>query len=164
MLILIPLLIVIGGYIGSRLHVPLSGMHPTVRLSEQIWRENENLTNETTLESRTFREMRQPTAQLYNEALAVRGNFYIGAWLFGGFFGLVLGIKLLMLSVGKRQRDFEPHRADCFSCGRCFRYCPKEHVRLRNKPLGIRLLDFLPLRRVSSKNTSRDTAHAARGE
>lgn len=48
------------------------------------------------------------------------------AGFFGGFLGLILGGKLILLSLRSRQRDYEADRAGCVSCGRCFKYCPKE--------------------------------------
>ncbi len=43
--------------------------------------------------------------------------------------GLVVGVKLIYLSVRRRRADYQPDRAACVSCGRCFWYCPCEHAR-----------------------------------
>jgi ferredoxin len=43
--------------------------------------------------------------------------------------GLVIGAKLVHLSVRRRRAEFLPDRANCVSCGRCFWYCPSEQVR-----------------------------------
>ena len=48
-----------------------------------------------------------------------------GAWI-----GLVIGVKLIHLSIRRRRTEYEPDRANCVSCGRCFWYCPNEQVRL----------------------------------
>jgi len=52
-----------------------------------------------------------------------------GAWL-GAWVGLVLGVKLVTLSIRRRRQDYQPDRSGCFSCGRCFWYCPEEQIRL----------------------------------
>ncbi|MHC4407171.1 MAG: hypothetical protein ACYTG0_46760, partial [Planctomycetota bacterium] len=44
--------------------------------------------------------------------------------------GLVIGVKMIHLSIRRRRIDYEPDRAGCVSCGRCFWYCPPEQVRL----------------------------------
>jgi NosR/NirI family nitrous oxide reductase transcriptional regulator len=44
----------------------------------------------------------------------------------GGFVGLALGITLMNQVVFRRREDYEPHKGDCFSCGRCMDYCPVE--------------------------------------
>ena len=54
-----------------------------------------------------------------------------GGALFGAFVGLVVGGKLLALSVKRRRTDYEADRASCLACGRCYSYCPKEHERLK---------------------------------
>ena len=50
-------------------------------------------------------------------------------WL-GGWVGLVIGVKLIHLSLRRRRTDYSPDRGGCVSCGRCFWYCPCEQVRL----------------------------------
>jgi NosR/NirI family transcriptional regulator, nitrous oxide reductase regulator len=38
-------------------------------------------------------------------------------------------VKLIHLSLRRRRTDYQPDRAACVSCGRCFWYCPGEQVR-----------------------------------
>jgi ferredoxin len=83
--------------------------------------------------SEAFGKTGQPRSQLYRQAVQVMDRYAIGAWLFGGFVGLVIGAKLIQLSVRRRRTDYEPDRAACLSCGRCFSYCPVELDR-RKKP------------------------------
>lgn len=47
----------------------------------------------------------------------------------GIFVGLVAGAKLISSVIIRRQEDYEANRADCFACGRCFAYCPREQNR-----------------------------------
>ena len=67
-----------------------------------------------------------------------------GGW-FGAWVGLVVGVKLIHLSVRRRRTDYQPDRTACVSCGRCFWYCPGEQARrgwieipiaTAEKPLG----------------------------
>jgi len=64
------------------------------------------------------------TEKLMAEAVAIRKQFYIGGWLLGGFMGLVIGSRLMRLSVFRRRDDWEPNKTNCLSCARCMSYCP----------------------------------------
>jgi ferredoxin len=135
LLILLPVLIFGGGFLGSRLDVPLSRIHRTVRLAEQVNSEDLGIIGTTTLDSRTFRETGKSKSELMYEALLLRKGFKRGGLLFGSFLGLVFGIKMIELSIRRKRTRFEPDRAACFSCGRCFEYCVKEKE--RRKELGF---------------------------
>jgi len=63
-------------------------------------------------------------------AQVVRRRVALAAWLFGGWAGLVIGLKLLSLSVRVTRTDYEPDRGACVACARCFLSCPNERVRL----------------------------------
>ena len=64
--------------------------------------------------------------QLVGEATLIRTRFRHGARALGAFIGLALGISLMNQVVFRRREDYEPHRGDCLSCGRCIDYCPIE--------------------------------------
>ena len=72
---------------------------------------------------------RQTPKEILTEAAAIRRKFATGGWIFGAWVGLVIGVKLISLSVRRRRTDYEPDRGDCFACARCFEYCPNELVR-----------------------------------
>ena len=72
---------------------------------------------------------RQAPKEILTEAAAIRRKFATGGWIFGAWVGLVIGVKLISLSVRRRRTDYEPDRGDCFACARCFEYCPNELVR-----------------------------------
>ncbi|MHC4560479.1 MAG: 4Fe-4S binding protein [Planctomycetota bacterium] len=129
--LLLPVLILLGGWAGSGLKAVTSRAHPTVRLAERIYLEETGKAEETTEASLAFRASGKTIKELYDEASAIRARFGFGGWLLGGFVGLVIGFKLIGLSVWRQRTDYEADRASCLACGRCFEYCPKEHVRLK---------------------------------
>jgi ferredoxin len=43
----------------------------------------------------------------------------------------VAGLTWLGSFRRRRNADYEPDRGECLSCGRCFAYCPREHLRRR---------------------------------
>jgi polyferredoxin len=131
LILLLPVLIFSGGWMVSGLRQVTSRMHATVRLAERIKLEESGEEIETTDASAAFRATGRQIKDLYEEASSIRARFELGGWMLGGFVGLVIGLKLIGLSVWRQRTDYEAHRASCLACGRCFEYCPKEHVRLK---------------------------------
>lgn len=130
MLIATPILVVLGAALGGTLDVPLSRLDPDVRLAERIRLEDTGKVEEMTAASEAFRNTGQPAMELYELSLERRNRFgTLGLWL-GAWVGLVIGVKLLTLSVRRKRTDYVPDRNRCVSCGRCYWYCPGEQVRL----------------------------------
>ena len=151
LIVLLPLLVALGGWLGSRLADPLSRLDPTVRLAERVYLEETGQAVDTTEASDAFRNTGRTAEDLYSEAHLRRQRFAYtggslaawtrlpiggklaavggGAWL-GAWVGLVICAKLLHLSVRRRRTDYQPDRINCLSCGRCFWYCPGQQARL----------------------------------
>lgn len=130
LIVLLPVLVVGGGWVASRLSVRLARAHATVRLADRVRAEKTGLVEGTTDASDAFYAAGRPVEALDAEAVAIRGRFRTGTWLLGGFVGLFVGLKLIGLTVRRRREDYEVDRTHCLDCGRCFRSCPREHVRL----------------------------------
>jgi ferredoxin len=141
MFVLLPILIVAGYALGRLLEVPLSRVHPTVRLAENMRNEqlrNDRETAETgeasnsayapfsTNAALAYRNTGRPVAELYREAVDLRKWFATAGSWFGAYVGLVIGIKLIHLSLRRQRTDYHPDRSGCVACGRCFWYCPEE--------------------------------------
>jgi len=131
LLLLLPVLVFLGGWAGSSLKGVTSRAHETVRLAKQIYLEETGKAVEVTDASSAFRATGKEINELYEQASNIRARFKLGGWILGGFIGLVIGLKLIGLSVWRQRTDYEADRASCLSCGRCFNYCPREHVRLK---------------------------------
>ena len=58
------------------------------------------------------------------EARALQRRFAIGGALWAGGLAIALLLRLLGLSLWRSRKDYEPDRAACVSCGRCFAACP----------------------------------------
>jgi ferredoxin len=113
-----------GAGVGSLLQEPLSRLHPRVRLAERIAGEELGRFAETTIESDAFRSGDQPNEELFAEALELKAGYGRGGRWLGALIGLVIGLKLIAVSVLRRREIYEPDRGTCLSCGRCFSYCP----------------------------------------
>ncbi|NQT24307.1 4Fe-4S binding protein [candidate division KSB1 bacterium] len=133
LLLIAPLVILTLGWTFSRLHPLLSRVHYTVRLADQIQREDSGQTDLTTLESQGFRSSGTPTKVLYDEALRIQKQFNIGGWILGGFMGLVIIWQLVGVSIIRHRKDYEIDRFSCVSCARCFNYCPREKNKKKTK-------------------------------
>jgi ferredoxin len=125
LLVLLPVLAAGGGFAGYAMHGFLAEAHRTVRLADQLVLEKQGAV-ESNLEIETFRASGSTRDELVAEASEVRESFAVGGTLVGVFAGLMFGIKLVGHSVHRKREGYEPDRAECLSCGRCFAYCPVE--------------------------------------
>lgn len=143
----VPVLVIGGGALGWWLGEPMARLHPRLKVAERVRLEQAGLAEGTTDESDAFYETGRSVESLYEDAAQVTQRF-VGAWhrmemtrredrihnlvvwvpgaavWFGAFCGFVVGGKLVHLSIRRRREDFEPDRATCLSCGRCYEYCP----------------------------------------
>jgi ferredoxin len=128
LLILLPLLAGAGGWLGGRFSGPASLLHRDVSLAERFVREGDAppKTGVPTPDDLSLERARENSKELMAEAAAIRHKFRLGGWLFGAWVGLVIGAKLVSLSVRRQRTDYEPDRGACLSCARCLEYCPHE--------------------------------------
>jgi ferredoxin len=123
--IIIPVLILIGGYTGSQFHENLASVNSKVILANELLHEtNYGETDQEAFEITAFKAQGQQKEDLYKEAAAIINKFYIGGWILGGFIGLVFGLTLVSLTVFRYREDYTPNKASCLSCTRCVDYCP----------------------------------------
>ena len=120
--VIIPLLVLVGGYVGSRFHENLARVNHKVQLAQQIM--NPDKTQPESFEVTAFKSSGQSTEDLYKEAASIVDQFYVGGWILGGFLGLVFGLTLASLSIFKYQEDYLPNKGRCLSCARCIDFCP----------------------------------------
>ena len=125
-LVLVPLIIGLGVYIGYLTSGSIARAHATVRLADRIQLEQElgveNLPYHEAAES--FWEMGQKPEKLYEAAGFIIEDMTIGSMWLGAFMGLVIAIKLISLSIIRPHKDYEANQGTCFGCGRCYEYCP----------------------------------------
>ena len=139
LLVLLPLLMIGGAWLGSQFSAPASRLHPTVSLADQLVRAEgtPSKLGVLTPDDLALERARQTPKEILTEAAAIRHKFATGGWIFGAWVGLVIGVKLISLSVRRRRTDYEPDRGNCFACARCFEYCPNELVRRGLMPAAV---------------------------
>ena len=121
---LIPILMLAGGWVGSRLHEPLAGVNAKVRLAKQILNPVTDKNQPETFEIEAFKSQGKQQSQAFAEASVVLHKFYIGGWILGGFIGLVFGGLITGRLMTKHRTDYTPNKGTCLSCVRCVDYCP----------------------------------------
>jgi NosR/NirI family nitrous oxide reductase transcriptional regulator len=125
-----PVLAAGGWLLGRSMALPMSRVHPTAALAEQVRLEETDPWAPPTDSSDAFRNTGRASKDLYEEAMALHDTFKIGGAWFGAFVGCVIGAKLIHVTIRRRRTEYQPDRAGCVSCGRCFWYCPVEQQRL----------------------------------
>ncbi len=130
LLVLLPLLVAAGFGLGRRTAEALAHLNPTWRLAERVYQEKTGAVQGTIDASDAFRNTGCPAEELYREADRLRGRFAFAGSLLGAWVGLVIGLKLIQLSLRRRRTEYMADRSACVACGRCFWYCPKEQDRL----------------------------------
>jgi len=120
--VIIPLLMLVGGSVGSRFSENLAKVNHRVQLAQEIM--NPDTSKPESFEVTAFKSAGQSPEQLYAEVDVILDNFYVGGWILGGFLGLVFGLTLTSLSVFNYREDYTPNKGTCLSCARCIDYCP----------------------------------------
>ncbi|NQT39950.1 MAG: 4Fe-4S binding protein [Planctomycetes bacterium] len=130
LLIALPGLIAGCAWLGGMLDVPLSRLDPIVVLADRVRAEDLGEVDGTTDASEAFHQSGVSAEELYDRAKKQRAKLPAACRWLGAWVGLVIGIKLIHLSIRRRRKDYQPDRAGCVACGRCFWYCPPEQARL----------------------------------
>ena len=150
LILVLPVLVALGAWLGYGLRSALAGMDPTLRLAEAVRSARAGEAKPPVEQDRAraeeakyqadmvaaFEGSQRPVEELYEEESIIRGRFAFGAAAFGAFIALAVGGKLIQLSVRRRRTDYEADRATCLACGRCFRYCPREQARRKGRRTG----------------------------
>jgi Fe-S-cluster-containing hydrogenase component 2 len=134
-LLAVPLLSVGGIFAGRAVSGLVSRMHPTIRLARQV--RSEQLAAQTQGESakqrtdasKAFWTSPRTPEDLYRQAVAIQDRYDLASAVAGAAFGCILGLKLVSLAVHRPRDKWQPDRATCLSCGRCFQACPIERRR-----------------------------------
>ena len=132
LVLLLPVLMAGGAWIGGQLAVPVARLNPTVELAERYLAQKKSPVNYgvMTPEALSLQRADHDPEALLKSATDLRHRFWLACGIFGGWIGLVLGVKLVSLSLRTKRTDFEPDHGACFACARCFRSCPQELVRV----------------------------------
>ncbi len=133
LLLALPAVVALGVWLGGLSSESLAGTHHTVRQARAVRAEETLASAGMADEVEAFRQTRRSVRELYDREAELLGQFQRRAALFGGWVGLVIGMKLVLLSLRRTRTDYEAEPGQCVACGRCFRHCPREHLRLARR-------------------------------
>ena len=123
-LVLTPLVAILAGATGRTAGQMLSRSHPRVALAHEMQHTPADALDTLSPEREAFLVAGPKPEELFAEARAIRSRFAMGGALLGAWLALVVCGKLASLSIWRPRTDYEPDRANCFSCARCFSSCP----------------------------------------
>jgi ferredoxin len=131
-LLAFPLLLIAGGGLGYLSGPALARLNPEVRMADYD-RARQSLIPDRNLPERLaiYRQAGGGVADLQQRAGFVVQRVRWGAVAGGLFMAGIIGFSLMGVVVRRAQPDWRADPARCVACGRCVRYCPREHRRLR---------------------------------
>lgn len=127
--LMIPVLAAAFAVLFYNLAPTLSAVNNNVRLAREIRLEKEKGIKAVSKAAVAFFESGKTENELFEEERQIILRFRKGAPWVGIFLGLSLGIGLFRLTVRNIRTDYEPDRGRCYSCGKCFKFCP---VKIKN--------------------------------
>jgi ferredoxin len=122
--LLIPVMAIAGAVILYNLSPVLSNVNSKVMLAKDIRMEKEKNIPAVSKAAAAFYSSGKTEEELYLEESTIKGRFAKGAPWVGLFLGASLGTGLFAGTVRRRRDGYMPDRGRCYSCGKCFKYCP----------------------------------------
>jgi NosR/NirI family transcriptional regulator, nitrous oxide reductase regulator len=113
LLLLVPLCVAAAGWAGGRVAPHFVKLHPAGRNLLRMQAAGQALDT-------------PEAGEQLKVARRVEGQLHWGGWIAGGFIGLVVGVRLVKLSIYRKRTQYDPERGACVSCARCLTSCPKE--------------------------------------
>jgi len=120
----VPLFALIGAFLLYNLAPSLSGANNTVRLARDIRIEKKSGIESESKSVVAFKESGKTESELFSEEELIIGRFKNDSPWAGAFLGISFGIGMISLTVRTRRTGYKPHQGKCYSCGRCFKFCP----------------------------------------
>jgi NosR/NirI family transcriptional regulator, nitrous oxide reductase regulator len=120
----VPVFAVAGAFLLFNLAPSLSAVNGTVRLAREIRAEQKTGIESDLKTVATFKESGKTETELFAEEGLVIRRFEAGSPWIGAFLGISFGIGMISLSIRSKRTEYKPHQGKCYSCGRCFKYCP----------------------------------------
>ncbi len=124
-LVFLPLITAAGAVVMYLLSDHFSKVNKEVQLYEMVIQNEAQPQEIQPLELQAFYGQGRTVEELAVQVAGIQKDFRIYSVISGAFFGLVIALALINLSVKRTRKFYEIDDANCVSCGRCFRYCPQ---------------------------------------
>lgn len=132
--LVIPVLMAAGALLMRWSSPELAGAHKEVRLYNLVMAFEAAPDGEMVPEVEAFYSQRRTVEQLTASREEVLADFRFYATLAGLLIGLVVGVKLVKLSLKRGRKAYEIDHARCIGCGKCFSYCPQNAAKAQTIP------------------------------
>jgi len=126
-MLLLPVLVALGAASGWAARDTLVQFNPIVSWADFLQARIDKVAADAAAGTSQNTPAWQPSEahrQVLARAQVMRGQFDLGSPILGGFLGLVVGGKLLLLSRPTGSSEYDIAQSRCVACGRCFEYCP----------------------------------------
>ena len=123
-ILLVPLFAVGGAVLFINLSPVFAGLNSNVQLAREIRAEKEDGIVAISKAAIAFKEAGKTENEMFEDEIKIHERFRKGSVWMGIFLGVSFGLSLVSLSTRTRRTDYLPHKGKCYSCGRCFQYCP----------------------------------------
>jgi ferredoxin len=121
---LVPLFAIAGAGILYILAPALAGANNNVRLAREIRMEKKTGIESVSKAVVAFKESGKTETELFTQENAIITQFRKASPWAGIFLGISIGIGMIALTIKIRREGYKPDQGKCYSCGRCFKYCP----------------------------------------
>ena len=122
--LMIPVLAAAFAVILYNLAPTFSAVNNNVSLAREIKLEKEKGIKAVSKAAVAYIESGKTDDELFAEEQLIIDRFRKGAPWVGIFLGLSLGIGFFSLTIRNIRTEYKPDRGRCFSCGKCFKFCP----------------------------------------
>ncbi len=122
--LLVPLFAAGGAILLHNLAPALSGANSTVRLAREIRAEKKSGIESALKDVVAFKESGKTESVLFGEEELIIRRFNNASPWAGAFLGISLGIGMIAFTLRSKRTEYKPHQGKCYSCGRCFKFCP----------------------------------------
>jgi len=126
-IVCLPLFVAVFAVFGRLAGPALSRFDFNVELARQLWSEEHG--GAATEETKAFHATAQPAEQAYRRSDEIGRKFNIGSSFLGAYVGIVIGVKLVRLSIRRRRPGYTADPGACVACARCYASCPVEQER-----------------------------------
>lgn len=127
---LVPLAVLVFGWLGGKVGLASVAWHPTGKLAEQVAMAGAGtLPDPAPDEIVAWRHAGADRNALATAVADLEERSLLLGRLLGALFGVVVAGHLVRVRFPRATADYETDPADCVSCARCFSACPYERVR-----------------------------------
>jgi len=127
-MVFLPLAVTAGAIVMYMLSDKFSKVNKNVQLYEKVIQNETQPQEIQSLELQAFYSQERTVEELAAQVAGIKKEFRMYSGITGAFFGLVIALTLINLSVKRTRKLYEIDGAGCVGCGRCFGYCPQNLI------------------------------------